>query len=125
LSGAGAHAHAGKQDQVIPSAPKGFDAKGVGQRPLPALGVGPIPGAVVAHRTAVLAQLFPEPEPDRAALEVLKKECLASRPLPDDETFTQAIDARLNQLHTKYKEQMKTLLTLNFQTYEDEPVLAA
>ena len=55
----------------------------------------------------------------------LKKECLASRPLPDYETFTQTIDTRLDQLQTKYKEQMKTLLTLNFQTYDDEPVLAA
>ena len=54
----------------------------------------------------------------------LKKECLASRPLPDYETFTQTIDTRLDQLQTKYKEQMKTLLTLNFQTYDDEPVLA-
>jgi hypothetical protein len=28
-------------------------------------------------------------------------------------------------LQTKYKEQMATLLTLNFQTFEEEPVLAA
>jgi len=55
----------------------------------------------------------------------VKKECLASRHLPDYETFTQAIDGCLNSLRTKYKDQMKTLLTLNFQTYEDEPVLAA
>jgi DDE superfamily endonuclease len=55
----------------------------------------------------------------------VKKECLASRPLPDYETFTQAIDDCLNSLRTKYQGLMKTLLTLNFQTYEDEPVLAA
>ena len=55
----------------------------------------------------------------------VKKECLASRPLPDYETFTQAIDDCLNSLRTKYKGLMKTLLTLNFQTYEDEPVLTA
>ena len=55
----------------------------------------------------------------------VKKECLASRPLPDYETFTQTIDDCLNSLPTKYKDQMATLLTLNFQTYEDEPVLAA
>jgi len=54
-----------------------------------------------------------------------KKECLANRVLADYETFTQAIDNCLNTLGTKYKEQMATLLTLNFQTYEDEPVLAA
>jgi transposase len=55
----------------------------------------------------------------------VKKERLASRPLPDYETFTQTIDDCLNSLSTKYKEQMVTLLRLNFQTYEDEPVLAA
>lgn len=55
----------------------------------------------------------------------VKKECLASRHVPDYESFTQAIDGCLNSLSTKYKEQMRTLLTLNFQTFEDEPVLAA
>ena len=55
----------------------------------------------------------------------VKKECLASRPLPNYEAFTQTIDDGLNSLRTKYKQQMTTLLTLNFQTYEDEPVLAA
>lgn len=55
----------------------------------------------------------------------VKKECLACRPLADYETFTQTIDECLNGLRTKYKQQMTTLLTLNFQTYEDEPVLAA
>jgi transposase len=55
----------------------------------------------------------------------VKKDCLASRPLPTYEAFTQTIDDSLNNLRTKHKEQMVTLLTLNFQTYEDEPVLAA
>jgi transposase len=55
----------------------------------------------------------------------VKKDCLASRPLPDYETFTGTIDACLNSLDTKYKQQMTTLLTLNFQTFEDEPVLTA
>lgn len=55
----------------------------------------------------------------------VKKECLASRSLPTYEAFTQTIDDGLNNLRTKHKEQMATLLTLNFQTYEDEPVLAA
>jgi transposase len=54
----------------------------------------------------------------------VKKECLASRALPDYETFTRTIDDCLNSLGTKYEEQMATLLTLNFQTYDDEPVLA-
>jgi transposase len=55
----------------------------------------------------------------------VKKECLASRPLPDYETFTQTIDDCLNSLRTKHKEQMTTLLTFNFQTFDDEPVLTA
>ena len=55
----------------------------------------------------------------------VKKECLACRPVPSDETFTQGIDDCLKGLRTKYQEQMTTLLTLNFQTSGDEPVLAA
>lgn len=55
----------------------------------------------------------------------VKKACLASHPLPDYETFTATIDTCLNSLDTKYKQQMTTLLTLNFQTFEDEPVLTA
>jgi transposase len=55
----------------------------------------------------------------------VKKECLASRALPDYASFAQAIDGCLASLSSKYKEQMETLLTFNFQTFEDEPVLAA
>jgi hypothetical protein len=55
----------------------------------------------------------------------VKKECLACQPLPDYETFTVTIETCLNSLDTKYKQQMTTLLTLNFQTFEDEPVLTA
>ena len=55
----------------------------------------------------------------------VKKECLASRPLPDYEAFTRTIDDGLNSLTTKYKDQITTLLTLNFQTFDDEPVLTA
>lgn len=53
----------------------------------------------------------------------VKKECLGSRPQPDYEAFTQAIDDCLNGLNTKYKDQMETLLTHNFQTFDDVPVL--
>ena len=55
----------------------------------------------------------------------VKKECLASRPLRSYEAFTETIDDCLNSLQTKYKEQMATLLTFNFQTFDDEPVLTA
>ncbi len=53
----------------------------------------------------------------------VKQECLASRVLPDYEAFTGAIDGCLNSLHTKHRKHIATLLTLNFQTYEDAPVL--
>jgi transposase len=55
----------------------------------------------------------------------VKQECLASRVLPDYAAFTGAIDGCLANLSTTYKEEMETLLTLNFQTFENEPVLAA
>jgi transposase len=55
----------------------------------------------------------------------VKKECLASRPLRNYEAFTETIDDCLNSLQTKWKEQMATLLTFNFQTFDDEPVLTA
>jgi transposase len=55
----------------------------------------------------------------------VKKECLAARCLEGYEAFTAAIDECLNDLPTKHKAKMDTLLTLNFQTFEDESVLAA
>jgi hypothetical protein len=55
----------------------------------------------------------------------VKKECLACRHLPTYEAFTGAIDDCLGGLNTKYKDQMRTLLTLEFQTFDDVPVLAA
>jgi len=55
----------------------------------------------------------------------VKKECLACKWLEDFDTFTKVIDNCLNNLHTTHKHQMDTLLTLNFQTFEDEPLVAA
>ena len=55
----------------------------------------------------------------------VKKECLGSRHLASYEDFTAAIDSCLINLPKKHKHQMATLLTLNFQTFADEPVLAA
>jgi transposase len=54
----------------------------------------------------------------------VKKECLASKWLENIDVFTQAIDRCLNNLSTTYKTQMDTLLTLNFQTFEDAPLVA-
>jgi transposase len=55
----------------------------------------------------------------------VKKECLAAKPKASYEVFTAAIDDCLGNLSTRYKDQMDTLLTLNIQTFEDVPVLAA
>jgi transposase len=55
----------------------------------------------------------------------VKSECLGAKPKATYEDFTAAIDGCLANLQTNHKEQMKTLLALNFQTFEDEPVLTA
>jgi transposase len=55
----------------------------------------------------------------------VKKECLASKWLPTFDDFTQAIDNCLQTLSTKHKSKMDSLLTLNFQTFQDEPFVAA
>jgi len=55
----------------------------------------------------------------------VKKECLGSRSLADYEAFTHAIDDCLDNLSTRHKHQMKTLLTLEFQRFDDVPVLTA
>jgi transposase len=55
----------------------------------------------------------------------VKKRCLDCRPQPTYEAFTNAIDACLSGLTTTHKQRMKTLLTLQSQTFEDEPIQAA
>ena len=55
----------------------------------------------------------------------VKKDCLGCRPQPTYEAFTGAIDTCLSGLTTTHKQRMKTLLTLQFQTFEDEPIQAA
>jgi transposase len=56
----------------------------------------------------------------------VKKGCLGCRVLPTYEAFTQAIDDCLSNLNTRHKHQMKTLLNLEFQLFdEDVPVLSA
>ena len=55
----------------------------------------------------------------------VKKQCLGARVLSSYEEFTAAIDDCLNKLPTTHKAQMDTLLTLEFQTFEDVPVLSA
>jgi transposase len=56
----------------------------------------------------------------------VKRECLGCRVLPSYEGFTGAIDDCLANLNTRHKHQMKTLLNLEFQLFdEDVPVLSA
>jgi transposase len=55
----------------------------------------------------------------------VKKECLASYSLATFEEFTAAIDGCLDRLPSRYKNQMNTLLTHRFQTFDDVPVLSA
>lgn len=56
----------------------------------------------------------------------VKKECLGCRVLPTYEAFTASIDDCLAGLNTRHKHATDTLLTLEFQLFdEDVPVLAA
>jgi transposase len=55
----------------------------------------------------------------------VKKEVLAARVKGDYGEFTKAIDDCLDNLHSRHKGQMDTLLTLKFQLFDDVPVLAA
>jgi len=55
----------------------------------------------------------------------VKKESLASYSLATYEAFITAIDGCLDRLHSKHKAQMDTLLTHQFQTFDNVPVLSA
>jgi transposase len=56
----------------------------------------------------------------------VKKQCLGCRVLPSYEAFTSAIDDCLANLKTRHRHQMKTLLNLEFQLFDDDvPVLSA
>jgi transposase len=55
----------------------------------------------------------------------VKTEALASRYRPTFAEFTAAIDDCLDHLDTRYRDQMETLLSLHFQTFDYAPVLAA
>ncbi len=55
----------------------------------------------------------------------VKKECLYSRYYAEFADFRQAIQGCLSQTHTKHKKALDSLLTLNFQTFENTQFLAA
>ena len=54
----------------------------------------------------------------------VKKRALASRYHEDFNEFSQAIIDCINNATTTHKAELKTLLTLNFQTFENTQVLA-
>jgi len=73
---------------------------------------------------------LPSYSPDLNVIERLwkfvKEECLGCRVPPTYEAFTAAIDDCLANLKTRHKQQMASLLTLEFQLFDDDmPVLAA
>ena len=54
-----------------------------------------------------------------------KKKALRGKHYKDFTLFQQAIDTCLDQTATKYRDDMKTLMTLNFQTFDKASFLAA
>jgi transposase len=55
----------------------------------------------------------------------VKKQALGSKDFNTYEEFGQAIEDCLGRLSTRYKAEMDTLLTLNFQLFDDVPLLSA
>jgi transposase len=55
----------------------------------------------------------------------VRKQSLDSTYYEGFEQFTAAIDQCLDELHTVHKDEMETLMTHEFQTFEDVPLLAA
>jgi transposase len=55
----------------------------------------------------------------------VKKEALGSKDFASYAEFGQAIEGCLSRLSSRYKAEMDTLLTLNFQLFDDVPLLSA
>jgi|SRR5262245_4547030 len=55
----------------------------------------------------------------------VKKQCLYSKYYPDSNSFQHAIEACIEQAPTIHQAELKTLLTLRFQTFQEVPVIAA
>ncbi len=53
----------------------------------------------------------------------IKKQCLYSKYYPDSESFQQAIMECIEQAPTTHQEELKRLLTLRFQTFQEVPVI--
>jgi len=55
----------------------------------------------------------------------VKAECLGGKHYDNFEQFQQGINNCVNNLSSKYKDQMSTLITRNFQLFENQPFLSA
>jgi len=53
----------------------------------------------------------------------IKKQCLDSKYYPDSKSFQQAIMGCIEQAPTKHREELKRLLILRFQTFQEIPVI--
>lgn len=82
-----------------------------------------------AKRLGIELLLLPAYSPNLNLIERLwkfvKKEVLGARSLDTYDAFTHAIDGCLDGLPTKHKSKMDTLLTLDFQLFDDVPMLPA
>lgn len=85
--------------------------------------------AELAARLGVELLYLPPYSPNLNLIERLwkfvKKECLNSVHYPNYEAFTAAITQCLDDLPTKHKAAMSSLITHNFQTFENVSILAA
>lgn len=86
---------------------------------------------VVAHAATLGIDLLflPGYSPNLNLIERLwkfiKKDCLRGRYYPTHQQFQEAILASLSRINTTHQPALRTLLTLNFQTFDDVQILAA
>lgn len=82
---------------------------------------------VLAETLGIELLFLPAYSPNLNLIERLwrfvKKECLYSRYHENFTAFVQAIDACLAQTHTTHKKALDSLLTLNFQTFEESAII--
>jgi transposase len=83
----------------------------------------------LARQLGIELLFLPAYSPNLSLIErvwkVVKKEALASKDIDTYEEFGLAIEGCLSRLSTRYRAEMDTLLTLNFQLFDDVPLLSA
>ena len=82
-------------------------------------------GGSVGHHAVVPAIVLSQPEPHRTTLEVHEASRLYGRYHPTFRDFQAAIQEVLDGLSTKYSQQLASLMTLNFQQFDDVSLMAA